>query len=453
MPAQILVGCPAGFAGDRFDAGPPLVAAMARDGRPAYLMYETLGERTLALAQQRQRAGAPGYLPDLEGFVAPVLAGCLDAGIPIVGNFGAADPLGAARRLQELCASAGRTARIAALLGDDLLETMGPAEICRLIPEDEGAPDPARIVAANAYLGARGIAEALAGGAQIVVTGRVADPALALGPMLHAFGWAGDDWAHLAAGTMAGHLLECGAQVTGGYFMDPGCKDVPDPADIGYPMAEIDADGGLVVTKPEGTGGLVSAATVREQLLYEMHDPAGYLTPDVVLDISGVTVHECGPDRVRVEGSRGRPRPATLKATVCYDGGWHGEGEISYAGPNAEARGRLAIDILATRLARIPGIRTHFDLVGVSSVFNDDAGRHLAAARGRGVDDVRVRAGVSGDDREAVQRAVREVESLYTAGPAGGGGVRLAVTPLLASASAYLPREAVRERVQFLDPP
>jgi hypothetical protein len=449
---QILVGCAAGFAGDRFDAGPPVVAAMVRDGRPAYLMYETLAERTLALAQQRQRTGGLGYLPDLEGFVAPVLGACLDAGIPIIGNFGAADPLGGAERIRQLSAAHGRSVRIAAVLGDDLLESLGADEVCRLLPSTEEPVDPSSVVAANAYLGARGIADALSQGAQIVVTGRVADPALALGPMLHAFGWSMDDWNLLAAGTMAGHLLECGAQVTGGYFMDPGFKEVPAPADIGYPLAEIDLDGDVVLTKPEGTGGLVSERTVREQLLYEIHDPSAYLTPDVVLDISEATVNQCGPDRVRISGARGRTRPDSLKATVCYDGGWHGEGEISYAGPNAEARGRLAIEILRTRLARISGLRTHFDLIGVSSMFNDDQGRHLAQVPARPVDDVRVRAGVSGRDQRAVQLAVREVECLYTGGPAGGGGVRLSVTPLLASASVFLPRTAVHERVQFLEP-
>lgn len=450
MATDILIGCAAGFAGDRFDTGLPLVAAIAASGRPGYLMYETLGERTLALAQQRRRTGAPGYLPDLDGFVSPVLAPCLDAGIPIVGNFGAADPMGGARRVAELCRAQGRTARIAAVLGDDLLETLDADAVCALVDDAERIA-PSALVAANVYLGASGIAQALAAGADVVVTGRVADPSLAVGPLLHAFGWAPDDWDRLAAGTMAGHLLECGAQVTGGYFMDPGAKDVPDPADLGYPLAELDADGGVVITKPVGTGGCVTPRTVREQLLYEIHDPHAYLTPDVVLDIADVGLEELGPDRIRLAGSRGHPRPATLKATVCHDGGWLGEGEISYAGPNAEARGRLAIDILRTRIGRIGGLRTHFDLIGRSSVFNDRGGRHLArSAPAAPAVDVRVRAAVSGPERSAVGAAVREVEGLYIAGPAGGGGVRTGVTPLLASASAYVPRDLVRERVAFL---
>ncbi len=450
---SVLIGCAAGFAGDRFDAGLPLARAMADEGRPAYLMYETLGERTLALAQQRQRSGSgPGYLPELESFLAPVLGFCISTRIPIVGNFGAANPPAAAEVIGRLCRAAGASrARVAVVQGDDLLASMPREEVARLVSDANEPIDPQAIVAANVYLGAQPIAEALADGADVVVTGRVADPSLALGPMLHAFGWSLTDWDLLAAGTMAGHLLECGAQVTGGYFMDPGFKDVPRPADIGYPYAVVDADGGVVLTKPADTGGLVSLQTVREQLLYEIHDPAAYLTPDVVLDLSEASVHDLGGDRVRLTGSRGKPRPQTLKATVCYDGGWLGEGEISYSGPNAAARGRLAIDILRTRVARIGGLRAHFDLVGVSSAFNDSRGELLAAAADRQSPDVRVRMAVRARGQREVRQAMHEVEALYTTGPAGGGGVRLNVTPLLASASAYVPRERVRPTVSLAE--
>jgi hypothetical protein len=204
------------------------------------------------------------------------------------------------------------------------------------------------------------------------------------------------------------------------------------------------------VTKPSGTGGLVSAQTVREQLLYEIHDPAAYLTPDVVLDVSSVDIEDLGADRVRLTGSRGHARPPTLKATVCYDGGWLGEGEISYAGTNAEARGRLAIEILEARLARIGGLRKHYDLIGVSSLFNDSTGVRLAALANRDARDVRVRLAVSGVRERDVRLALHEVEALYTTGPAGGGGVRLNVVPMLASASAFVPRERVAARVSMI---
>ena len=222
------------------------------------------------------------------------------------------------------------------------------------------------IISANLYLGAQPIAQALDQGADIVVTGRVADSALALGPLLHAFRWSADDWDRLAAGTLAGHLLECGAQVTGGYFADPGYKDVPGLAEVGYPIAEVDEAGEIVITKPAGTGGVVNRLTVIEQLLYEIHDPSAYLAPDVVLDLTNVEVAEIGKDRVRVSGAQGRPAPETLKATVCVDGGFLGEAEISYAGPNAAARAQLAAEVVRTRVRkRVPHLNVRIDAIGV----------------------------------------------------------------------------------------
>ena len=198
------------------------------------------------------------------------------------------------------------------------------------------------------------------------MAGRVADPSLVLGPAMAHHGWSWDDWDRLARATMAGHLLECGAQVTGGYFADPGYKDVPGLANVGYPIAEIDADGHCTLTKPRGTGGRLDERTVKEQLLYEVHDPAAYLTPDVVADLTQARVVPLGPDCVRLEGVTGHPRPATLKVNVCFETGWLAEGEISYAGARAEARARLAADVLAERLRGLGPLRV--DLIGVCSV-------------------------------------------------------------------------------------
>ncbi|HEU0221335.1 MAG TPA: acyclic terpene utilization AtuA family protein, partial [Paracoccaceae bacterium] len=331
------IGSGAGFSGDRIDAPQSVVAAIAAAGEGGAIIFETIGERTLALGQIARRADPEqGYEPLLEQFLEPVLATCLRERITIVGNFGCANPAAAARRIQALAARSGHEAvRIAIVEGDDITASV-PLERTTPWEGDGGTPAPAGgLIALNVYLGARPIAAAIRAGAEVVVTGRVADPALALGPLVAHFGW---DWADLdriAAGTLVGHLLECGAQVTGGYFADPGCKDVPDPANIGFPIAEVEADGSFVLTKAPGTGGLVDLRTVKEQLLYEIHDPAAYLTPDVVLDITGVSVETVGPDRVRVTGARGRPAPATLKATASFFGDWLGEAEISYAGPNA----------------------------------------------------------------------------------------------------------------------
>jgi len=452
MAASLLrIGCGAGFAGDRWDAAVPVVETLVAAGGPAVLMFETLAERTLALAQlQRREHPERGWEPSLERFVQPVLARCVRAGIPIVGNFGAANPAGAAQRLQQLAMQlALPPLRIAVVEGDDLKTALAPERLGELLPPGlEGST----LVSANAYLGAQEIAAALRAGAQVVVTGRVADPALALGPMLAHFGWVADAWDLLAAGTMAGHLLECGAQVSGGYFADPGVKDVPDLGEVGFPIVEIGPDGRFVVTKAANSGGCVDRRTVTEQLLYEVHDPAAYLTPDVVADISQAEVVEVGRDRVEVRGVRGHPAPAQLKATLCYEGGWLAEGEISYAGPNAARRAKLAGDVVSARVGKL-GLahqRLRRDLIGVASVFADDDGNWWRADRTEtATEDVRLRIAASTRTRAEAQAIAREVLALYTCGPAGGGGVRTSVTPRLASDSCMVPREWLQPGWRF----
>jgi hypothetical protein len=253
--------------------------------------------------------------------------------------------------------------------------------------------------------------------------------------LIHHFGWAYDDWEKMAVGATAGHLLECGAQLTGGYYYDPGYKDIPDPANIGFPIAEITAEGGLVVTKATSTGGLVNAQIVKEQLLYEIHDPRHYITPDVILDFSGVTVTEIGKDRVEVKGFKGSPAPTTIKATVCFDGGWLGEGEISYAGPNCRARARAAADVLLERLKiRKLDVQARIDLIGVSSVHDGDSGDKWRSSV-QEPDDIRVRLAVSARTQDDADQAAREALALYCCGPAGGGGVRWRTTPRIRTQS------------------
>ncbi|PXW93802.1 uncharacterized protein DUF1446 [Sphaerotilus hippei] len=443
------VGCAAGFSGDRTDAAGPVVDALIASGGPAVLIFETLAERTLALAQLARR-GDPdgGYEPLLDELVRPVLARCLAAGVRIVSNFGAANPAGAARRLQALAAELGLAPpRIAVVEGDDLSDAAGRALLDEVMgPALQGLS----IVSANAYQGAEAIADALLAGAQIVVCGRVADPSLVVGPALAHFGWARDDWDRLARATMAGHLLECGAQVSGGYYADPGVKDVPGLARLGYPIAEIEADGHCTIGKPAGTGGVIHRHTVLEQLLYEVHDPAAYLTPDVVADLSAAELEQVGPDRVRLSGVRGHPRPATLKVNVCHETGWLAEGEISYAGVRAEGRARLAGEVLRERLDGLGPLR--LDLIGVASVFADDAGRWIEARPDHGARDVRLRVALAHPDRDAAQRLTREVTALYTCGPAGGGGVRTSLRARLDTVSGLVPRERVPSRWRLIEP-
>ena len=246
---------------------------------------------------------------------------------------------------------------------------------------------------------------------------------------------------------MAGHLLECGAQVSGGYFADPGLKDVPDLHDVGFPIAEIANDGSCIVSKASGTGGLVDERTVKEQLLYELHDPAAYITPDVVADISDCTVTQVGPDRVRLSGVRGHPRTPTLKANVFFDGGWFGEGEISYAGPNAEARARLAMDVMQKRMGGQLPLR--FDLIGVSSILGDDGNRLLYAAPAGHAIDIRLRVAGQHQDLAVIDRLLRELTALWTGGPAGGGGVRIAKRQRLSLQSCLIARERVPASFDF----
>jgi hypothetical protein len=280
-----------------------------------------------------------------------------------------------------------------------------------------------------------------------VITGRASDPALFLAPMIHAFGWAMDDWNLLGKGTVAGHLLECAGQITGGYFADPGYKDVAGLARLGFPIGEVGEDGSLVVTKVSGSGGAVTAQTCKEQLLYEVHDPTRYLQPDVTADFSQVEIEEIAPDRVRVTGGRGTARTDTLKVSVGYVDSFIGEGQMSYAGPGAVARGRLALDIVRERL-KLTGVATselRFDLIGVDSLHGPQV-----SAQANEPYEVRVRvSGRTENMREAV-RIGNEVETLYTNGPAGGGGAWKSAREVVAVASVLLPREQAAPQVRFV---
>ena len=442
----LAVGCGAGFSGDRTDAAPPVVRTLVERGGPAAIVFENLAERTLAHQQLTRRAHPQlGYEPLLEQELRPILSDCVTHGITIVGNFGAANPEGAARVVHGLAAELGLAGlKVAVVLGDDLSDENGRAIVGRHV---QGSFDDQGFVCANAYQGAFEIAEAIRAGAQVLVTGRVADPSLVLGPAIAHFGWSRTDWDKLAGATMAGHLLECGAQVTGGYFADPGRKEVPGMEDIGFPIAEIAADGSCIVSKASKTGGLVDCRTVNEQLLYEVHDPAAYITPDVVADITGATVAQVGPDRVRLSGVRGHPRTATLKVLAYFNGGWLGEAEISYAGPNAEARARLARDIVAGRMGSELALR--FDLIGVVSILGDDHNEMLGQAPRGDARDVRLRVAGRHENVEVIDRLLREVTCLWTGGPGGGGGVRTARRQRLSSSACLVPRELVPASVHF----
>ena len=287
-------------------------------------------------------------------------------------------------------------------------------------------------IGANAYLGAEEILPALETGADVVITGRVADPSLFVAPLRRHFGWDADDWAHLGPATAVGHLLECASQVTGGYFADPGYKGVEGLAYVGFPFAEVRADGSACITKLDGTGGVVDERTVKEQLLYEVHDPAHYLTPDVTADFSTVSVAAAGNDRVRVDGAGGAPRPERLKVTVAFDGGWLAEAGVSYAGEGAQERAELAGDIVLERMRRVHGTNApvRIDPVGVRSL-HATACDYPADTR-----DVRLRCAMRASSRDEAELLLWEVESLLCCGPSAGGGYRGAVSPSVVTCSA-----------------
>ena len=442
----IRIGSGAGYSGDRIE--PAL--ELAEKGDIDYLVFECLGERTVALAQQaRMKNPEAGFDPLLEERMRAVLPLCAAKGIKVVTNMGAANPEAAAKKTAEIARSLGLpSVKIAAVVGDDVLDACKAGDFPILEFDGSIKKLGNRLISANAYLGAEPMAAALARGADVVVTGRASDPALFLAPMIHAFGWAMDDWNLLGQGTVAGHLLECAGQITGGYFADPGYKDIPDLARLGFPIGEVGEDGSLIVTKVAGSGGAVTAQTCREQLLYEVHDPMKYFQPDVVADFSQVTVEEIAKDRVRVGGGRGSKRTDTLKVSVGYVDSFIGEGQISYAGPGALARGRLALDIVRERLklTSVAASELRFDLIGVDSLHGP-----LVSAHANEPYEVRIRvAGRTENLREAV-RIGNEVETLYTNGPAGGGGAWKSARDVVAVASVLLPRELARTQVRFVE--
>jgi hypothetical protein len=373
----IRIGAGAGYSGDRI---PPAVE-LAEKGALDYLVFECLAERTIALAQlEKSKDPRRGFDPLLRDRMEAVLRTCAERGIRIITNMGAANPLAAGEEVVTIARELGiGKLKVAVVQGDDVLAQVLARDLTIM---ESGRPLRelgTSIISANAYLGADALVHALESGADVVITGRVSDPALFLAPLIHEFGWPPTDWDRLGKGIMVGHLLECAGQVTGGYFADPGYRDVPDLAALGFPIAEVSADGRAVITKVEGSGGCVTTATCTAQLLYEIEHPGRYLQPDVVADFSAATLTQAGPERVEIGGATGHARPAELKATIGYRDGFIGEGQISYAGPGAEARGRLAIDVLRQRLDAmgLSGQESRFDLIGVNSILGEALPRRV----------------------------------------------------------------------------
>ncbi len=441
---SIRIGAGAGYSGDRIEPAVDL----ARHGHLRYLVFECLAERTIALAQQaRARDPNAGFDPFLEERMMACLPICQANKVRIITNMGAANPLAAMHKTAEIAQKNGiRNLRIAAVTGDDVLSEVQSGDYILMETGQPLKSLSGRLLSANAYLGVSPITEALAQGADVIITGRVADPALFLAPLLHEFGWSLRDYDLLGQGTLLGHLMECAGQITGGYFADPGFKDVPGIERLGFPVAEVTRDGQFFITKLSESGGMVTESTCKEQLLYEIHDPASYHTPDVVADFSQVMVSEIGKDQVRVTGATGRPPTGLLKVSVGYYDSFIGEGQISYGGPGAVDRASLALAIIRKRLEMrgLTNDENRFELIGINSLRN-------SAEQVGDLDEVRVRVAVRTDNIGDAIQIGNEVESLYTNGPAGGGGVSKTSREIIAVQSILIESGLVQTRNYYLD--
>jgi Acyclic terpene utilisation family protein AtuA len=450
---SIRIGCGAAGEPDR----PALARQLVQEGDVDYVCFDTLAERTLASAQLRRAADpTTGYDLFLRPRVGELLACARERGVRLLGNMGAANPRAAGQVLLEMARRAGLpNLSVAVVTGDDIVDGVRDGELPITLwdPADELEALRSRMVSANVYLGMAPILEALARGADVVVTGRGADVAPYMAALVHEFGWDLSDHDLLARAAVIGHLLECGRCVTGTCFEEPAFgRHVPDPSSVSMPIGEVDPDGSAVITKVPGTGGRVSRPTCGEQLIHETGDPTRYLTPDVTLDMSRVRLEEVGIDRVRVTGARGGPPPETLKVLLGIDEGFIAEGEVSFAGlgavDKANAMARIVLDRIAA--TEVEMLDQRHDVIGLNSVLGP------ATPDGPQPFDVRLRIACRVRTREETEAFSLECQDLWWAPGVGGGGVRTSARPVLAMHSASIARElvspAVAMAVHHLDP-
>lgn len=441
MKNKIRIGCGAGFSGDRIE--PAII--LAEKGELDYLVLECLAERTIALAQKRKLLDATkGYDPFLEKRITALLPHLVKNNVKLITNMGAANPTAAAQKIIEIAQQQNIKIKVAAVTGDDVLATIQRQASTTKEIENGKLLSEYNIVSANAYIGAGAIVEALQTDAQIIITGRVADPSLFLSAMIYEFGWNINDFDLMGKGTVVGHLLECAGQVTGGYFADGVHKKVEDLDKLGHPFADVFADGSAIISKVEGTGGVVNLETTKEQLLYEVMNPHAYLTPDVIADFTTVNVKEIEKNKVQVSGGSGKEKPGTYKVSIGYKAFYLGEGEISYAGSAAYERAKLAAEILQKRLQQnFDDLR--IDFIGMQSLhainFNNAAIPY----------EIRLR--IAGKAATAEQAALvgEEVEALYTNGPAGGGGARKYVNEVIGIVSTLIDRNSIATQVNIFE--
>lgn len=445
-----------GFWGDWLDAPRRQV-----EGGPVdYLMLDYLAELTMSILQkQKERDPSMGYARDFVGAMESVLPAVMERGVRVIANAGGVNPAACAEAVRAMAASAGARPSIGVVTGDDLLPSLDSliASGHPLAHMETGEPLETvrdRVLSANAYIGSTPIVEALQRGARIVITGRSTDTALTMAPLRYEFGWGEDDWDRLAAGIVAGHIIECGAQCSGGNCMYDW-RDIPDLANIGYPIVEVSADGTFIVTKHPGTGGRVSVPSVTEQLVYEMGDPSEYITPDVIADFRTIELADAGPDMVRVSGVRGAAPTDKLKVSIGYRAGYKAVGTLVYAWPDALDKAELAARVLRERLDRM-GLtfdNVLVEYVGASATHGRLSGVADAPWRSE-LPEVQLRFGVRGQDRRSVERFTREIAPLVLNGPpsvTGFAGGRPKVEEIVAYWPALVDKDVVQTRVEVLE--
>ena len=441
---SIKIGSGAGYSDDRLQPALDII----QHGEVDYIVFECLAERTIAIAQQRKMNNPKqGYDSLLEYRMEQVLPLCVKNKVKIVTNMGAANPEAAAEMIKNIAQNQGlHNLKIAAVTGDDVFSRISYYQNETLLENKKQIKDlGSSIVSANAYIGAQGIVQALEAGADIVITGRAADPSLFLGPMMYEFSWSFEDTELLGKGTIGGHLMECGAQITGGYFADPGYKEVPELWNVGFPIMEVDEKGDYKISKLDDAGGLVSLATVKEQLLYEIHDPSNYLTPDVIADFTNIQVEEVESNVIRVFGGSGKPKTGLLKTSIGYKDGYIAEAEISYGGSGSVQRANLAKEIIQKRLAaqNIEPTEIRYDFIGLNSLYRN---KILSTQE---ADEVRLRIAARVGDDVMAKAVIREVESLYTNGPAGGGGIRSNIKEIVSIGSILIPEADTDIKISY----
>ncbi|RZS97051.1 acyclic terpene utilization AtuA family protein [Cecembia calidifontis] len=435
------IGSGAGYAGDRLEPALTLLD----QGNLDYICFECLAERTIALAQKEKKNDPKkGYNHLLEYRMEEILPLAFARKTKVITNMGAANPLQAMQVTREIAKRKGITGlKIAAVLGDDVLDLVKRSQDLKILETGQYLSIlDNRIISANAYLGSAGIIEALKQGADVVITGRTADPSLFLAPMIHEFGWSMEDFEKLGRGTMVGHLLECAGQVCGGYFADTDRKTVPDLWNIGFPFVEIDENGEGIISKVEGTGGIINTATCTEQLLYEIHDPAHYLTPDCTADFSAVEFESEGKDLVRFRKASGKKASDFYKVSIGFINGFLGEGQISYGGTDCIARAQLAAEIVKKRLEKLALEDVRFERIGLNSITPYHS-------HPQDLLEVRLRVCAKADTLEKARKIGQEVETLYTNGPYGGGGVTQNTEEVISVVSVLIPKDKVKTHVEY----